>query len=358
MRVDLKFGKTWGDAKHTWAELHGTAAVPRPIVFDSAATPNGTAHPDIPELTAAPAIELPPEPQITLFELIEEPLVDGKICCPFHDDYLPSLHVYDDHFHCFGCGAHGNIVDWLMMAEGLSHDEAIDLLESWKGPAVSPAQVQVRADDEAKRARALELWGAAKPIADTLAAGYLSEHRRIDLTALPATIDDVLRFHPRCPFGPGRRHPCLLALMRDITTDAPTGIQRIALAPDASKIDRRMLGRASAVKLWPAGVQLVVGEGAETTLAAATRIRYDGVLLQPAWAVLSAGALGRFPIVAGVERLIILADHDENGAGQAAAMACRQRWQDAGRTGVLLTPERPGTDFNDLAIELLQESAP
>ena len=35
-----------------------------------------------------------------------------------------------------------------------------------------------------------------------------------------------------------------------------------------------MLGRAGVVKLWPAGSQLVVGEGIETVLAAATRIPY------------------------------------------------------------------------------------
>jgi RecA-family ATPase/DNA polymerase I-like protein with 3'-5' exonuclease and polymerase domains len=35
-----------------------------------------------------------------------------KICCPFHDDRTPSLHIYaDGHYHCFGCGAHGQAKD-------------------------------------------------------------------------------------------------------------------------------------------------------------------------------------------------------------------------------------------------------
>ena len=42
-----------------------------------------------------------------LADLIGEPLVNGKICCPFHDDTTPSLHIYPDHYHCFVCGAHG-----------------------------------------------------------------------------------------------------------------------------------------------------------------------------------------------------------------------------------------------------------
>jgi hypothetical protein len=91
--------------------------------------------------------------------------------------------------------------------------------------------------------------------------------------------------------------PCLIALMRDPLTDEPVGIQRIALEHQdgkIEKIDRRMLGRAGVVKLWPAGSRLVVGEGIETTLAAATRIPYHDAPLQPAWSVVSSDALGTF----------------------------------------------------------------
>src|SRR5262249_16615237 len=154
-----------------------------------------------------------------------------------------------------------------------------------------------------------------EPIVGTLAARYLADVRRIELSALPSSVDDVMRFHPRCPFGSGTRRPCLIGLLRDAATDAPTGIQRIALTLDAQKIDRRMLGRWGVAKLWAPGTQLVIGEGLETALAAATRIAYRGRPLQPAWAALSTGLLGRLPIVPGVERLIILVDHDVNGAG-------------------------------------------
>lgn len=163
---------------------------------------------------------------------------------------------------------------------------------------------------------------------------------------MPANVDDVLRFHPRCPFGPGVRHPCLVALMRNPTTDTPTGIHRIALTGEACKIDRRMLGCWGAVKLWPAAAQLVVGEGIETVLAAATRIPWRGAPLRPAWSAVSSGALGRFPVISGVERLIVLVDHDL--AGKSAALVCTKHWQRAGRTVVRLTPKRAGADFNDL----------
>jgi len=159
----------------------------------------------------------------------------------------------------------------------------------------------------------------------------------------------VLRFHPRCPFVSGMRHPCLLALMRNATTDVPTGIQRIALTADANKIDRRMLGQAGVVKLWTPNHQLVVGEGLETTLAAATRIPYDDAPLQPAWALLSAGKLRTLPTIANVKRLIVLVDHDDEGL--RAADFCEQRWIRAGHTVVQLIPEQPGADFNDIVLE-------
>ena len=136
---------------------------------------------------------------------------------------------------------------------------------------------------------ALKWWDAAKPITGTLAARYLADIRGIDLDALPADIDDALRFHPHCVFGPGTVHPCLLALMRDPISDAPTGIQRTALTADARKIDRMMLGPAGVVKLWPAGKQLVDRRRAGDD----ARRRHPAALSRRAVAAGLGGALGR-----------------------------------------------------------------
>ena len=35
----------------------------------------------------------------------------GIVRCPFHEDHTPSLKLYEDHFYCFGCGRHGDVVD-------------------------------------------------------------------------------------------------------------------------------------------------------------------------------------------------------------------------------------------------------
>ena len=36
----------------------------------------------------------------------------GKALCPFHNDRHPSLYVADDHFYCFACCAHGDVIDF------------------------------------------------------------------------------------------------------------------------------------------------------------------------------------------------------------------------------------------------------
>ena len=41
-----------------------------------------------------------------------------KGCCPFHTEKSPSFYVYDDGFHCFGCGAHGDAVTFVMQNRG------------------------------------------------------------------------------------------------------------------------------------------------------------------------------------------------------------------------------------------------
>ena len=118
-----------------------------------------------------------------------------------------------------------------------------------------------------------------------------------------------------------------------------------------------MLGPAGVVQLWSADKQLVIGEGLETVLAAATRLPYRGEPLRPAWAMLSKGNLGRFPVVDGVDRLIILADNDIFGMGQAAADECKRRWLEAGRRCARLMQDRPGTDFNDIILESLERAS-
>ena len=333
IQVDLKFGRTWGDAKHTWEELTGAAPKPAP---KSLAPPPAPPEPKVAapingaQVCAAPAkapIILPPA---------QTPRERGKICCPFHDDRTPSCQLYPDgHYHCFGCGAHG----WIDELDGTGEDVLAELAAHGQD------------DDTRTLKRALELWEDGNPIPGTLAERYLADARKIDLAGLPTDTDAVLRFHPRCPFGPGTRHPCLLALFRDVELDTPAGIHRVALTPEAKKIDRRTLGRwpgVRAIKLWPAASELVIGEGIETVLAAATRCTHRDAPLRPAWAMGPKSGITNLPILDGVQALAVLVDNDSGAP--AIAKACATRWTAAGRTVRLLTTQHV-KDFNDLVIK-------
>jgi DNA polymerase len=287
-----------------------------------------------------------------LTELIGLPLASGnKVACPFHVDLEPSCVIYPDHFHCFGCGEHGGRLDWLTRVEGMTAVEAVAFIKDW--PA-APARVsQNDTADAEKLAFIKSIWTSAAPLLGSIAEAYLDETRHIDITRLPKGVHRSLRFHPHCVFG-GSYLPCLIALMRDPLTDVLVGIQRIALEQRngrIEKIGRRMIGRAGVVKLWSAASTLVLGEGLETVLAAATRIPYQGHPLIPAWAALSAKQLAALPIIPGVDRLVLLIDNDLNQEGQNAAARVAACWRAAKRTVVPLMPETPDTDFNDVVIK-------
>ena len=53
----------------------------------------------------------------------------GMALCPFHNDHHPSLLLEDDHYYCFACGEHGDMVTFHQKRTGLDFREAVaDLL--------------------------------------------------------------------------------------------------------------------------------------------------------------------------------------------------------------------------------------
>ena len=65
--------------------------------------------------------------------------------CPFHGEKTPSFHVYEDHYHCFGCGAHGSVIDFVMQSERVAFREAVERLAAQAGmrlPSVGPQEAE------------------------------------------------------------------------------------------------------------------------------------------------------------------------------------------------------------------------
>ncbi len=53
---------------------------------------------------------------------------NGMACCPFHNDRHPSLKLNEDYFFCFGCGAKGDVIDFVTKLFDLSNYEAAQKL--------------------------------------------------------------------------------------------------------------------------------------------------------------------------------------------------------------------------------------
>ena len=62
----------------------------------------------------------------------------GMVRCPFHEDHTPSMKLYEDHFYCFGCGKHGDVID--LAAELFAippYDAACKLADDFGLPSTS-----------------------------------------------------------------------------------------------------------------------------------------------------------------------------------------------------------------------------
>ena len=76
--------------------------------------------------------------------------------CPFHDDRTPSLFVYPQQgtYHCYGCGARGDVIDFVMRRDGLAFADALARLAQEVGVA---APVRASPSDPVDA----DLWAAA-----------------------------------------------------------------------------------------------------------------------------------------------------------------------------------------------------
>jgi DNA primase len=74
--------------------------------------------------------------------------------CPFHSEKAPSFYVFQDRqkFQCFGCQAHGDVVDFTMKIYGLSFREALGHLGIDQGAMTPAVREQIQAN---KRRREL-----------------------------------------------------------------------------------------------------------------------------------------------------------------------------------------------------------
>lgn len=244
----------------------------------------------------------------------------GKGLCPFHAEGSPSFHVDDNRrsYHCYGCGAHGSVFDWVMHVEGCDFAEAVRLLDDDRDLAA--AQLPTAKPEKAAEWGGLVkssvvgrwLWRTSVPARGTIVEAYLAS-RGLRLDGIAGGID-TLRFHPRAPHIPWRidaepgdarvRGPAMIAGMVD-RDGAVRGVHATYLRRDGSdKADltpaRKMWGPLTGHAVWLAGtaagaraLPLVVGEGIETVWGF---IQREGLSCRAA-AALSLDNLQGFPLM-------------------------------------------------------------
>ncbi|MGO8738795.1 toprim domain-containing protein [Rhodoblastus sp.] len=204
--------------------------------------------------------------------------------------------------------------------------------DGWKTKDRAPARACGRTH---ARAGALAIWRASVEPSGTLAERYLRSRGLYLPDQIPE--DEFLRWNPSIG--------AIVCLFRDVHNWTPRAVTRIYLGREGKKLSRAFLGPVggAAVMLDAHGDimdRLVVGEGVETCLAA----RQMG--FAPVWALGSAGAIGKLPLLHVVQELIVLAEID-GGANANAVKEVTARWHADGRRVVVAHPQI-GRDANDV----------
>lgn len=264
---------------------------------------------------------------------------EWKACCPFHPDRSPSFTIFDggQRFHCFGCGADGDVLDFVRKLHCVDLREAAAMLDGGHLPVVFQPALPPRPDRDTT-VDAQVIWRAAGPIAGTPAETYLRNR------GIHYPLPFCLRFARLRYPGVADELPCLVALVIS-GDDKIGGIQRTFVREDGSgkadvKTAKLSLGRIAggAIRLAPAGEGLIVTGGLEDGLT----LHQD--LQQPVWAVTGEGNMTSLTLPWGVRNIVIGADGDESG--EAHAQRAAEAYAGQNRSVRIIRPMPGYKDFN------------
>lgn len=229
-------------------------------------------------------------------------------------------------------------------------------------PLITPPKIAPRMSDADIQRMILDTWRESLPLDHPdaqVARTYLTEHRKL---VVPVPTLKEVRYHPQLYYASKdgaikRRQPALILRQVDVN-NRPVTLHRIYLEPDGRKADYEDAKKSmfvpsdrttngSAVRLDPVQPWLSVAEGLESALSVRE------ILGLPTWACTVAGCLTRLELPERIRVVLIWADRDDRGTGQAAADTLAARLRQEGRqVEVLLPPAKTignekGADWND-----------
>lgn len=272
--------------------------------------------------------------------------------CPFHNERTPSFFVNDakGFGHCFGCGWHGDIIRFVMEREGCGFREAYarlanDDLPTWTPAERAKAAAEDRLEDLAKEQAAAKFFKEAVALAGTPGEVYLRA-RGITIAA-----PDHVRFGMVPSWRDketgewGRKRPAIICGAQD-GTGAVVGIQRIFFEQDDPARGRKdcklSLGtiRGSALRLAPAGPEIIMAEGPEDGLS----VMQEGPPL-PIWVPFGTSMMPAVVLPPVVRRVYIAGQN--NTAGRIASNKSAISIAERGIEVRLVWPDAAFDDWND-----------
>jgi len=276
----------------------------------------------------------------------------GKALCPFHGEKTPSFSVSNNLYHCFGCGAAGDAITFVMNFEHVNYIEALKILDI--GDYTQQNIVTAKWDvQESAYARTL----MNEHISDMHYAemdiiyDYLASR---GITGIKLNNDFSLI--ERCYHNKTDRHgPTMLALIRDRMNEVVSAHRTYI---DNNKVFDRLLmpsvypgvtNGAAVRAIVSDSKRLIIAEGLETLLSI---YMLNGGQDANYWSTISANGMAQLSIPGHFETIEIYADFDRSKTGQKAAKLLADRYDcQVFYPTKKLKEGVKSYDFNDLLID-------
>jgi len=156
--------------------------------------------------------------------------------CPFHKEKTPSFTVNEEKgfYHCFGCGEHGSVFDFVMQTEGLSFPEAVEKLAGEAGMEIPQDSPEER-ERQKQRQTLYDVTEAAAQFFEHQLYQPSGKHALDYLKGRGLTDDTIKRF--QLGFAPDDRNALKGALGRDGIDEGRMIAAGLIIQPDDQSRD-------------------------------------------------------------------------------------------------------------------------
>jgi len=278
--------------------------------------------------------------------------------CPFHSEKTPSFSISQNKqiYHCFGCGASGDVIEFVKQYEGVNFIDAIKILggdiEATKMEArPPPIKKEVKPNgfsgDLLRQHIADMHYADKKPLYDYFASRGI---KNIELS-------NDIGFLENCRYDQHSNYPAIFALVRDVDGNIVSGHR--TFLKNGKAFHRGLMpsivpgiSNGCHIRLINADNQvLFAGEGMETVLSV---LILNGKKEANYWSAINSNGLGGLFIPSKYKDITICADVDHSMAGQKAANKIKSRYDCQVIYPCKLSDVKEnakGFDFNDLLCE-------